>query len=382
MIAKVPDVWNDYKINEKGLSGFGYATYRLRIENAQPGQALAIRMPTVSTAYNLYINDKLIASNGKVSANRQHFVPEYRPVMAEFTPSSNSFDIILQVANFSYARGGAWYPIFMGPAEDVAVYDKTIGYKDLFLTGAFLIMALYFLCIFFMHRVEKSSLYFVLLCLIALGRTIIYGDYIINKILPWANYPVIVAVDYITLFWFPVVLALLIGELFPKQASKKLSRPLIIYAAILSMLTIITPINIYTSLTYAIEAVALAIGIYVNICVLKAFPQARVDAVIIFAGTLAVVLGGIHDVLYQNNIISSDFGELSTFGFLIMLFLEAYILAKRFKESIDTAITSELRFLQAQIKPHFLYNTINTVVSISRYDPEEARKLLVVSAII
>ncbi|MEN6490288.1 MAG: response regulator, partial [Smithella sp.] len=47
------------------------------------------------------------------------------------------------------------------------------------------------------------------------------------------------------------------------------------------------------------------------------------------------------------------------------------------KQSVDKSIASELAFLQAQIKPHFLHNTINTVVSISRYDTEQARRLLV-----
>lgn len=47
------------------------------------------------------------------------------------------------------------------------------------------------------------------------------------------------------------------------------------------------------------------------------------------------------------------------------------------KQSVDKSIASELAFLQAQIKPHFLYNAINTFVSISRYDVEQARKLLI-----
>jgi two-component system, LytTR family, sensor histidine kinase LytS len=33
--------------------------------------------------------------------------------------------------------------------------------------------------------------------------------------------------------------------------------------------------------------------------------------------------------------------------------------------------------LQAQISPHFLFNTLNTIVSLIRIDPAKARKLLV-----
>lgn len=377
LLAEVPEVWNSYKINGKNLPGFGYATYRLKVENAHAGQALATRMPTVSTAYNLYINDRLIASNGKVGVDKQHFSPQYCPVLVEFTPTSKDFVIILQVANFSYARGGVWYPVFMGSAENVADFDKTIGYKDMFLVGAFFIMALYYLCIFLMRKEDRGGLYFVLMCLIAIGRTVIYGDYVINRILPWAGYPVIVAIDYVTLIWFPVVLVSFIRELFPKQTSKKINRLFIIYAVFMSLFVMLSPIQIFTSLTYPIEATTLAIAVYAVVCIIRAFSNVKADSAVIFAGVLAVTLGGIHDVLYQNNIISSSFGEFSSFGLLIMLFLQAYILAKRFKESVDKAIASELKFLQAQIKPHFLYNAINTFVSISRYDVEQARKLLV-----
>lgn len=377
LMIKVPDVWNNYRISGKSIPGFGYATYRLKVVNSKVGQTLAIRMPTVSTAYNLYINGKLIASNGKVGKDKQHFIPEYRPITAEFIPPSKDFDIILQDANFSYARGGAWYPIYMGSVASVAEYDKTIGYKDLFLIGAFLIMALYYFSIFFMRKEDKSNLYVVLLCLIAIGRTIIYGDYIINKIFPWIGYHVIVTIDYVTLAWFPVVFILLIGELFPEQTSKRLNRLFVIYAALISLFIILFPIHMYTSLTYPIEAVALAIAVYAVICVAKAFHKAKADSIIIFIGALAVALGGIHDVLYQNNIISSRFGELSSFGILILLYFQAFILARRFKESMDKARESELAFLQAQIKPHFLYNALNTFVSISRYDVDKARNLII-----
>lgn len=42
----------------------------------------------------------------------------------------------------------------------------------------------------------------------------------------------------------------------------------------------------------------------------------------------------------------------------------------------ELACRMELRALQAQINPHFLFNTINTIASLIRTDPPEARRLL------
>ena len=49
----------------------------------------------------------------------------------------------------------------------------------------------------------------------------------------------------------------------------------------------------------------------------------------------------------------------------------------RLEDVSRTAIKSELHALQAQINPHFLFNAINTIVSMTRSNPESARKLLI-----
>ncbi|OJU12226.1 MAG: hypothetical protein BGN88_14150, partial [Clostridiales bacterium 43-6] len=46
------------------------------------------------------------------------------------------------------------------------------------------------------------------------------------------------------------------------------------------------------------------------------------------------------------------------------------------KKSLATAINSEMAFLQAQIKPHFLYNTLNTIMNLCYKDGETAGRLL------
>ena len=46
------------------------------------------------------------------------------------------------------------------------------------------------------------------------------------------------------------------------------------------------------------------------------------------------------------------------------------------KQSVSSAIRSELSFLQAQIKPHFLFNAFNTISAIALTDGEEASRLI------
>jgi sensor histidine kinase YesM len=46
------------------------------------------------------------------------------------------------------------------------------------------------------------------------------------------------------------------------------------------------------------------------------------------------------------------------------------------RRSAEDAMRSELAFLQAQIKPHFLYNALNTIISLSLDEPQTAHDLL------
>ncbi len=358
LMAEVPRVWNKYQLGGNNLPGFGAATYRLKVKNAQEGQKYAIRMPAISAAYKLYINDEMLAANGEVGLSPEHFKPQYQPTLVQFKPQPESFDIIIQVANFSYARGGLWNPVYLGFAQSIINYDKAIGYKDLFLVGAFLMMALYYLCVFFMRIDGKRSLYFALLCLTAITMTIIYGDYLINRIFSWVDYNFIVAVDYISTSLAPIILVFLIGELFPEHTSRKIRKLLAIYAVIVSLFILLVPIQIYTSLLYFFQALGVAMAVYAVACAARAYAKNKGDSALIMLGALIVTLGGTYDVFYHNNVISSDFGEVSSVGFLIFLFIQAFILARRFSRSfLEAKRLSEKLIKLDKLKDEFLANT-------------------------
>jgi two-component system LytT family sensor kinase len=57
--------------------------------------------------------------------------------------------------------------------------------------------------------------------------------------------------------------------------------------------------------------------------------------------------------------------------------LSAQLLASWFQEQKNLLVISELKLLQAQVNPHFLFNALNTIVAVTRTDPARARELLV-----
>lgn len=353
-----PSVWNSYKINGQSLPGFGFGTYLLKVVNAPAGKPMSLRVPTFSTAYELYVNDRLVSSNGKAGTDKEHHVPAYKPQVVTFTPEDTSFVLIIHVSNFTYARGGMWYAVNMGTPEQILRMDKTIADKDLFLFGALSAMAFYYLCIFLLRREDKSSLYFVFMCVIFASRTIIYGDFFIYRLLPFISFGAIIAVDYVTLCWFSISSAFMIGELFPEENPKWALRTAFFYGTIMTLIFLLTPISFYTRSVYIVQTMAILIGVYSILTLAVAFVRGKKDSLLVLLGALVVIVCAMHDVLYQNNIILSDVGELVPFGLFILLFLQAFVLARRFSEAFKNVHALSQKLLKLdKIKDEFLANT-------------------------
>jgi two-component system LytT family sensor kinase len=57
--------------------------------------------------------------------------------------------------------------------------------------------------------------------------------------------------------------------------------------------------------------------------------------------------------------------------------LSGQLLLARYEEQKNLLVMAELKLLQAQVNPHFLFNALNTIGAITRTDPARARELLV-----
>lgn len=65
---------------------------------------LGILPYTFSSAYRLYINETLVASNGLPGTNASAEVGEYRPQAVIFSTPGSEFDMIIQVSNYHWSN--------------------------------------------------------------------------------------------------------------------------------------------------------------------------------------------------------------------------------------------------------------------------------------
>jgi hypothetical protein len=112
--GNIPSYWTDYSDSIK-TDKFGYATYRLKILLPEGLHLpMAIDMPVFDTSYDLYLNGKYYGGNGTPGKTAEETKPEYRRNFFRINPTSDTLDIIINVANFHHGRGGFWLPVNIG----------------------------------------------------------------------------------------------------------------------------------------------------------------------------------------------------------------------------------------------------------------------------
>lgn len=376
-IVEVPDSWDEYLIQGKNLPGKGYATYRLHVKTVLPvGAMLGLKIDTFSSAYRLYVNERLIASCGSVGTSALEEVGEYRPRAVIFSVPAKDFDLIIQVSNYHYAKGGLWSTFLLGSAHTILeLQDSSIG-KELFLLGALLIIALFYFAIYILRKELKYTLYFALLCLCLVLTVDITGQHILTRVFPQIGINVIIAVWYSSVTWSVVFLQLFVSELFPSKLAKIIARIYIFIAVTELLFYLVTPPVFYTRFG-EIANYSEILGVFFALLIVAiGIRNGYKDGWLNIISMLILLLTHTHDVLYTTNIIRHVYGEIFFGGLFSFIFIQMVIQARRIKAFHEQEVTAELKFLQAQIKPHFLYNSLNTIISISQYDIDKARELL------
>ncbi len=370
--ANVPQVWNRYQLNGQNLPGFGYATYHLKVKVPDTKTILGLRIGSMSTAYQFYINDRLLAQNGKISTSKEGSEPQYAPATVIFAPPTEEFDIVIHVSNYTYARGGMWFDIDFGTANQIREYESFLKYKDGIVIGILSFMAIIFIIYFYMAREGRKNISFILMCVILIVRTSLYGDYLILQIFPDISFHMYVWIFYLTGTWFPVILYEMVGYFIGETKNRLLSKIFLIYAVAFSVIAGLTTVSFYTQWSFIMDSMAVFIVATALVNAILAHFKKRHGANIILLGSFIVALSGLHDMLYQANRIRSPFGELMPIGLIIFLLLLFLLMADKFSrtyrevESLSMELAEKLKlehdlterlYALDKLKDEFLTNT-------------------------
>lgn len=164
---KVPGGWSEALHADKP-SPYGYGSYRLRLY-VDPAKHLnySIRVPSVRTASELYVNGRLLTKSGQVATTKDEYTSKDLPYSTTFTADEKGvIELVIQAANYVDSRsGGIVQSIKFGSEEAIAKEMKASIFMQFLAAIIFIMHAVYALLLYLLGNKEKKLLYFSLLAL-------------------------------------------------------------------------------------------------------------------------------------------------------------------------------------------------------------------------
>ncbi len=349
---KVPTPWNGHQVNGQILQGDGYATYRLTVKlgRSTPEQYYALRLRNMSAAYTLWVNDKHIVDVGKVGKTQDDMEPKYQPQIRHFTTDASELALTLQISNFHHRKGGAaWNDITMGTETQIRNQQKSLDHFDLFILGSLVMMAFYHFGLFFLRRVDRSTLYFGLFCLIIGMRSLFYRDIPISMVMPDISWEAINKIRYLLTYISLPVFMLFVHNLYPQEFSRKVLYFINSLAILFCGIVIFTSVKVSSGTMMLYQIVTLLACLYTFYVLFRAAQQQRADVWWFIVGFISFFMAVLNDVLVDQELINSIL--LIPFGLFLFIFSQAFILSRRFSRAfirIEKLTQAYQRFVPAE----------------------------------
>jgi two-component system sensor histidine kinase ChiS len=353
LLAKVPGEWTAY-----GLPGRGYATYRLQVAAAGMQGSLGLHIPAIAPAYRIFVDDLEIAHAGAVATDKAETRSAYKPQTVIFSPPSETFELTIQVANVIYPEGGIWYSMTLGTEREMLSREKQSYFVDMAVFGGCALLGLYQISVFLLRRSERSTLYFGICCLLGAIRQGAVGGMYLVELFPDIPIRMIIQLEYLTYYGGVTMALWFVRELYPREFGGRLIKLLAWIGAGFIGTVILLPAETYTGLIGYFKAFSLFALASILFGFALALWRGRAGALLQLTGWLVFVAAAAHDILYSNGLIIWTDMQLVPYGFILLVFIEALELARRFTNAYRTiGMMSDELIATDRMKDEFLANT-------------------------
>lgn len=324
IFIKVPDSWNDSSIQQTG-----YGTYKLTLKNPYPKSSiLGLRVGQIGTSYRLYINKNLLCTAGNFALNKEAETPDYSPQTEYFESTSDSIELLLEVSNYQYRVGGIWSDIEIGTEAQIKQKSNLLLIGNTLILGVFLSLALFFFFLYIFNKSDATSLFFVLICLGAALRICSTGEMLFRQMQIPIPFGLLVKSEFISMQFMVFFGIMYIYHLFPKDSKAIVSKFIAIINGIWFLAFVLFPIEIGSVWMGYYLILAGVQLLYLAYFLLMVFIKKRPYSGIVTGVCLLVVLLGINDILYSQQILNTYY--LVPYGILIFTFVQSFILINKF----------------------------------------------------
>jgi DNA-binding CsgD family transcriptional regulator len=338
----VPGIWNDLIIDGKKLTGAGYCTLTLTVNTAGDPGMMGIKAGEIGTAYRLWVNGRLLASNGTVGTNEKEMSEKIVPQTVLYRPEGKTVTFILQASNFRDRHGGPWSSIYFGKEAGILSANDRNTALELILVGVMLIVGLYQLLLSAFNRHELSFLYFGIFCFLIALRTMVTGEIFLLQIFPNISHEWFCKLVYLSTFLPVSIFIIFMMGLFPDEVNIWFMRVSFFICMSLSLLILFTPLKVYTGTLTFFNYVIIFFVFYVLYALFKAVLHKRYGALFVFIGFMILGLLVFHDVLVNSLVINNIY--LLPYGLFFFIISHSIILSMKyssFNQKVNVQVDME-----------------------------------------
>ena len=236
----------------------------------------------------------------------------------------------------------------MGSEKDLSNIWRYNRDRDFFFLGSILIIGLFYLGLFFIHKQEREAIYFSIYCFVIFFRVIVTGDIFILNVFPNIPWKVLISIEYMTFFTAIPLFLLFIYSLFKDRFLKILIKAMVLISTAFSLITIIAPVSISSYLIPAFQISTLIGGLYIVFILIRfSLNQDRLALIILF-GFLTMFAIVINDILYAAGIINSIY--LISYGILLFIISQSTVMTIRFAKSFKEVERQQKQLLKTNIE--------------------------------
>lgn len=324
----VPSWWAE----EEGKPSVQFGTYRLKVlmSSSDRQNSLALKMPDIYCAYELWLNGELVGHNGIVGNSKETSKPQWRPKTYFFEQKKDTLEILVKLSNFYHHRTGINTPLMLGTAEQLKQDENRTEVSSIILLSGLTVLGLIGIVLYFMRGSIPYMLY-SLLCFSWIIRAAFSNHYQVVQWFQDINWHFLVRTEYISLYLSTLFGSLLVGSLFPKEVSKIFRMIYIIACIGFTVFTLVFSPLLFTA--YIQLYLGLSSILLLSICVIvaRAYSESREGVTLLLAAAfLAVAMFGYVILAYQGVFSLNEM--FFNIGFLLMFILTLMAVSERIQK--------------------------------------------------
>lgn len=353
----IPEYWTKNEMPE------GRKLYKLRVTtNLSVGTLMGFKVVTGNDC-RLYIDNQLVFSADQ----------RCQPVF--HNTQSSELNIVVLLTDDVISAGNLGFRIYMGSPGDIILFHDSLMLKEELLIGALIIISIFFVALSYFMKNVRYTLNFSVVCFLIAIIIDIGNENIFTKQLALINTDISIFIWYTSYCLLMYFVILFLDELCSSHLSDIIKKIMKIVTVIEIVALVCIPVKYYSSIDELIMVMGLIVCLSAVAIVTLGIIDHVQDAWPNMFSLIILLVVFCHDgLLYEKEVIPPN--KIYLYAVYLILVIQMMIQARRIKIYHEKKTQAELSFLQAQIKPHFLHNVMNTLISLSRYDIDKTRELL------